>query len=84
MSQRLSFNASNIPQSVQASGNACLDRLISKLPEEKNTMNTCIGAGVTILLLLMSVFNVLSIITNPGYFTTLFSLTMVAAIFTMC
>ena len=47
-------------------------------------MNACIGGGVTILLLLMSIFNIFTIVTNPGFFTTLFSLTMIAAIVTMC
>ena len=82
LASRLSFTK-ELPQVAISKSNNFMQSFALKMPEEKNMTNACIGGGVTVLLLLMSLFNVLTIVTNPGFFTTLFGLMVISAIFTM-
>ena len=54
-------------------------RALQILPNESSFMYAMIFFGVSALMLLFALMNIFSIVTNPGRFTTIFNLAVMAA-----
>jgi hypothetical protein len=53
-------------------------KVFTHLPEHKSVSNAAIAFAISALLALVCVFSIFSIVTSPGKFTCLFSMTIIA------
>ena len=76
----LSFFQKKQQEPVQTKPQTRLEKIFSVLPKEKMYMKALAAFGISALLLLVSLFNILSIITNPAGFVCIFTMAVIAAL----